>query len=249
MPSKKPTPKYERILLKLSGEALGKNGVGIVPKVLDRTALEIGQLVGIGIQVGIVIGGGNLFRGAELSAAGLDRVTGDHMGMLATVMNALAMRDALERANIQTVVMSAIPMSGVVEHYDRRLAIRHLEEGDVVIFSSGTGNPFFTTDSAACLRGIEVDADIVLKATKVDGIYSADPVTDPNATRFTTITYDEILEQQLGVMDLTAICLARDNGMPLRVFQLDKQDALLNAVVGEGEGTLVVPNKAEEMAE
>lgn len=249
MPSKKPTPKYERILLKLSGEALGKNGVGIDPKVLDRTALEIGQLVGIGIQVGIVIGGGNLFRGAELSAAGLDRVTGDHMGMLATVMNALAMRDALERANIQTVVMSAIPMSGVVEHYDRRLAIRHLEEGDVVIFSSGTGNPFFTTDSAACLRGIEVDADIVLKATKVDGIYSADPVTDPNATRFTTITYDEILEQQLGVMDLTAICLARDNGMPLRVFQLDKQDALLNAVVGEGEGTLVVPNKAEEMAE
>ena len=159
MPSKKPTPKYERILLKLSGEALGKNGVGIDPKVLDRTALEIGQLVGIGIQVGIVIGGGNLFRGAELSAAGLDRVTGDHMGMLATVMNALAMRDALERANIQTVVMSAIPMSGVVEHYDRRLAIRHLEEGDVVIFSSGTGNPFFTTDSAACLRGIEVDAD------------------------------------------------------------------------------------------
>ena len=249
MPSKKPTSKYERILLKLSGEALGKNGVGIDPKVLDRTALEIGQLVGIGIQVGIVIGGGNLFRGAELSAAGLDRVTGDHMGMLATVMNALAMRDALERANIQTVVMSAIPMSGVVEHYDRRLAIRHLEEGDVVIFSSGTGNPFFTTDSAACLRGIEVDADIVLKATKVDGIYSADPVTDPNATRFTTITYDEILEQQLGVMDLTAICLARDNGMPLRVFQLDKQDALLNAVVGEGEGTLVVPNKAEEMAE
>ncbi|MDA8535205.1 UMP kinase [Pseudomonadales bacterium] len=249
MPSKKPTPKYERILLKLSGEALGKNGVGIDPKVLDRTALEIGQLVGIGIQVGIVIGGGNLFRGAELSAAGLDRVTGDHMGMLATVMNALAMRDALERANIQTVVMSAIPMSGVVEHYDRRLAIRHLEEGDVVIFSSGTGNPFFTTDSAACLRGIEVDADIVLKATKVDGIYSSDPVTNPSATRFTTVTYDEILEQQLGVMDLTAICLARDNGMPLRVFQLDKQDALLNAVVGEGEGTLVVPKRVEEMAE
>jgi uridylate kinase len=240
MPSKKPTPKYERILLKLSGEALGKDGVGIDPKVLDRTALEIGQLVGIGIQVGLVIGGGNLFRGAELSAAGLDRVTGDHMGMLATVMNALAMRDALERANIQTVVMSAIPMSGVVEHYDRRLAIRHLEEGDVVIFSSGTGNPFFTTDSAACLRGIEVDADIVLKATKVDGIYTADPVSHPNAERFLSITYDEILEKQLGVMDLTAICLARDHGMPLRVFQLDKQDALLNAVVDDDEGTLVI---------
>ena len=236
---KKPTPKYQRILLKLSGEALGVDGVGIDPKVLDRTALEIGQLVGIGIQVGLVIGGGNLFRGAALSAAGLDRVTGDHMGMLATVMNALAMRDALERANIQTVVMSSIPMSGVVEHYDRRLAIRHLQEGDVVIFSAGTGNPFFTTDSAACLRGIEIEADIVLKATKVDGVYSDDPVTNPSATRFDAITYSKVLDDQLGVMDLTAICLARDHAMPLRVFKLDKQDALLNAVVSDNEGTLV----------
>ena len=236
---KKPTPKYQRILLKLSGEALGLDGVGIDPKVLDRTALEIGQLVGIGIQVGLVIGGGNLFRGAALSAAGLDRVTGDHMGMLATVMNALAMRDALERANIQTVVMSSIPMSGVVEHYDRRLAIRHLQEGDVVIFSAGTGNPFFTTDSAACLRGIEIEADIVLKATKVDGVYSDDPVTNPTATRFDAITYRKVLDDQLGVMDLTAICLARDHNMPLRVFKLDKQDALLNAVVSDNEGTLV----------
>ncbi len=236
---KKPTPKYQRILLKLSGEALGVDGVGIDPKVLDRTALEIGQLVGIGIQVGLVIGGGNLFRGAALSAAGLDRVTGDHMGMLATVMNALAMRDALERANIQTVVMSSIPMSGVVEHYDRRLAIRHLQEGDVVIFSAGTGNPFFTTDSAACLRGIEIEADIVLKATKVDGVYSDDPVTNPNATRFDAITYSKVLDDQLGVMDLTAICLARDHDMPLRVFKLDKHDALLNAVVSDAEGTLV----------
>ena len=236
---KKPTPKYQRILLKLSGEALGVDGVGIDPKVLDRTALEIGQLVGIGIQVGLVIGGGNLFRGAALSAAGLDRVTGDHMGMLATVMNALAMRDALERANIQTVVMSSIPMSGVVEHYDRRLAIRHLQGGDVVIFSAGTGNPFFTTDSAACLRGIEIEADIVLKATKVDGVYSDDPVTNPNATRFDAITYSKVLDDQLGVMDLTAICLARDHDMPLRVFKLDKQDALLNAVVSDAEGTLV----------
>ena len=236
---KKPTPKYQRILLKLSGEALGVDGVGIDPKVLDRTALEIGQLVGIGIQVGLVIGGGNLFRGAALSAAGLDRVTGDHMGMLATVMNALAMRDALERANIQTVVMSSIPMSGVVEHYDRRLAIRHLQEGDVVIFSAGTGNPFFTTDSAACLRGIEIEADIVLKATKVDGVYSDDPVTNPSATRFDAITYSKVLDDQLGVMDLTAICLARDHEMPLRVFKLDKQDALLNAVVSDNEGTLV----------
>jgi uridylate kinase len=244
MPLKKPTPKYQRVLLKLSGEALGVEGVGIDPKVLDRTALEIGQLVGIGIQVGLVIGGGNLFRGAALSAAGLDRVTGDHMGMLATVMNALAMRDALERANIQTVVMSSIPMSGVVEHYDRRLAIRHLQEGDVVIFSAGTGNPFFTTDSAACLRGIEIEADVVLKATKVDGVYSADPVTHPEAVRYDEITYDKVLEDQLGVMDLTAICLARDHDMPLRVFKLDKQDALLNAVVSDHEGTLVTSGLA-----
>ncbi|HIG62579.1 MAG TPA: UMP kinase [Gammaproteobacteria bacterium] len=240
MSSKKTTSTYHRVLLKLSGEALGVKGVGIDPKVLDRTALEIGQLVGIGIQLGIVIGGGNLFRGAALSAAGLDRVTGDHMGMLATVMNALAMRDALERANIQTVVMSSIPMSGVVEHYDRRLAIRHLQQGDVVIFSAGTGNPFFTTDTAACLRGIEIDADVVLKATKVDGIYSADPVLYPDATRYSKITYDQILEEQLAVMDLTAICLARDHNMPLRVFKLEKEGALRNAVVGDEEGTLVV---------
>lgn len=239
MPYSNPA-RYRRILLKLSGEALGTDGSGINPAVLDRTALEIGQLVGIGIQVGLVIGGGNLFRGAELSLAGLDRVTGDHMGMLATVMNSLAMRDALERANIQTVVMSAIPMSGVVEHYDRRLAMRHLSDGDVVIFAAGTGNPFFTTDSAACLRGIEIDADIVLKATKVDGVYSADPMKDKTATRFDRLTYDEVLEKKLGVMDLTAICLARDHNMPLRVFAMDKTGALRNAVVGENEGTLIV---------
>ncbi len=239
MPQSKATPKYKRILLKLSGEALGDGSVGIDPKILDRTALEIGQLVGIGVQVGLVIGGGNLFRGAALNAAGLDRVTGDHMGMLATVMNALAMRDALERANIHTVVMSAIPMSGVVEHYDRRLAIRHLEDSHVVIFSAGTGNPFFTTDSAACLRGIEVDADIVLKATKVDGVYSSDPVLDKTATRYDRLTYDEVLEKQLGVMDLTAICLARDHNMPLRVFAMEQTGALRNAVVGEDEGTLI----------
>ena len=172
--------KYKRILLKLSGEALmGDEGFGIDPKILDRMALEIGQLVGIGVQVGLVIGGGNLFRGASLQKAGLDRVTGDHMGMLATVMNALAMRDALERANIVSCVMSSIPMSGVVDHYDRRKAMSSLQRGEVVIFSAGTGNPFFTTDSAACLRGIEVQAEIVLKATKVDGVYSADPMIDP----------------------------------------------------------------------
>lgn len=243
MPHSKATPKYKRILLKLSGEALGDGSVGIDPKILDRTALEIGQLVGIGVQVGLVIGGGNLFRGAALHAAGLDRVTGDHMGMLATVMNALAMRDALERANIHTVVMSAIPMSGVVEHYDRRLAIRHLEENNVVIFAAGTGNPFFTTDSAACLRGIEVDADIVLKATKVDGVYSSDPVLDKTATRYDRLTYDEVLEKQLGVMDLTAICLARDHDMPVRVFAMEQTGALRNAVVGEDEGTLISKNR------
>ena len=242
MPQNTATPKYKRILLKLSGEALGDGSVGIDPKILDRTALEIGQLIGIGVQVGLVIGGGNLFRGAALHAAGLDRVTGDHMGMLATVMNALAMRDALERANIHTVVMSSIPMSGVVEHYDRRLAIRHLEESNVVIFAAGTGNPFFTTDSAACLRGIEVNADIVLKATKVDGVYSADPVFDKAATRYKHLSYDEVLEKQLGVMDLTAICLARDHDMPLRVFAMEQKGALLNVVVGEDEGTLIANN-------
>lgn len=236
MPHSKST---SRILLKLSGETLGRDGVGIDPSVLDKTALEIGQLVGIGVQVGLVIGGGNLFRGAELSKAGLDRVTGDHMGMLATVMNALAMRDALERANIQTVVMSAIPMSGVVEHYDRRLAIRQLNAGRVVIFSAGTGNPFFTTDSAACLRGIEIDADIVLKATKVDGVYSADPMLDDSAVRYDKLSYGEVLDKQLGVMDLTAILLARDHQMPLRVFSMEHSGALRNAVVGNDEGTLI----------
>lgn len=232
--------KYDRILLKLSGEALtGSADFGIDPKVLDRMALEIGQLVEIGVQVGMVIGGGNLFRGAALHEAGMERVTGDHMGMLATVMNALAMRDALERANIPSRVMSAIPMSGVVEHYDRRTAIRHLKAGDVVIFSAGTGNPFFTTDSAACLRGIEIDADLVLKATKVDGVYSADPIEDPEAVKFDRLTFDEILDKKLGVMDLTAICLSRDHNLPVRVFNMNKKKALFNIMVGEKEGTLI----------
>jgi len=232
--------KYKRILLKLSGEELmGEEGFGIDPKVLDRMALEIGQLVGIGVQVGLVIGGGNLFRGAALSKAGMDRVTGDHMGMLATVMNGLAMRDALERTNISSHVMSAIPMSGVVEHYDRRRAMRYLGEGEVVIFSAGTGNPFFTTDSAACLRGIEIEADVVLKATKVDGVFSADPMLDPSAELYERLTYDEVLDKKLGVMDLTAICLCREHNMPLRVFRMSKKGALLNLVVGGNEGTLV----------
>mgnify|MGYP003958594409 CR=1 FL=1 len=240
MPAAGKEKKYKRILLKLSGEELmGEEGFGIDPKVLDRMALEIGQLVGIGVQVGLVIGGGNLFRGAALNAAGMDRVTGDHMGMLATVMNALAMRDALERTNISSNVMSAIPMSGVVEHYDRRRAIRYLKDGEVVIFAAGTGNPFFTTDSAACLRGIEIDASVVLKATKVDGVYSADPMLDPDAELYSHLTYDQVLDKKLGVMDLTAICLCREHNMPLRVFRMSKPGALLNLVVGGDEGTLI----------
>lgn len=240
MPGQLHDKKYKRILLKLSGEALmGSGNFGIDPKVLDRMALEIGQLVGIGMQIGLVIGGGNLFRGAALQKAGLDRVTGDHMGMLATVMNGLAMRDALERANIVSRVMSAIPMSGVVDHYDRRKAIRALERGEVVIFSAGTGNPFFTTDSAACLRGIEVNAELVLKATKVDGVYSADPMLDPDATLYEELSYDEVLDKKLGVMDLTAICLCRDHDMPLRVFAMEKPGALVNIVNGGQEGTLI----------
>ena len=225
---------------------MGSLGFGIDPKVLDRMALEVGQLVGIGVQVGLVVGGGNLFRGAALQTAGLDRVTGDHMGMLATVMNALALRDALERSNIKSSVMSAIPMSGVVDHYDRRKAIRLLSRGEVVIFAAGTGNPFFTTDSAACLRGIEVDADLVLKATKVDGVYSADPMRDPGAVKYDYLSYDEVLDKKLEVMDLTAICLCRDHNMPLRVFAMEQQGALLNIVVGGEEGTLIGAAAARE---
>ncbi|MFV0276600.1 MAG: UMP kinase [Parahaliea sp.] len=240
MPQVTGDKKYKRILLKLSGEALtGSEKFGIDPKVLDRMALEIGQLIGIGVQVGLVVGGGNLFRGAALQAAGLDRVTGDHMGMLATVMNALALRDALERSNIATQVMSSIPMSGVVDHYDRRKAIRALSNGDVVIFAAGTGNPFFTTDSSACLRGIEVEAELVLKATKVDGVYSADPFKFPDAVKYERLSYDEVLDKKLEVMDLTAICLCRDHSMPVRVFEMEKPGALLNIVRGGQDGTLI----------
>lgn len=234
------SPRYQRILLKLSGEALaGDGGFGISPNVLDTMALEIGQLVGIGVQVGLVVGAGNLFRGAELQKAGLDRVAGDHMGMLATVMNGLALRDALERSNIRTRLMSAIPMSGIVEHYDHRHAIRCLKNGEVVIFGAGTGNPFFTTDSAACLRGIEINADVVLKATKVDGVYDSDPAKNPEAKKYDYLTYDQVLEKKLGVMDLTAIVLCQDHSMPLRVFNMNKRGALLDLMLGVDEGTLV----------
>ena len=232
--------KYNRILLKLSGEALsGTADFGIDPKILDRMALEVKEVVELGVQVGMVIGGGNLFRGASLHEAGMERVTGDHMGMLATVMNALAMRDALERANIATRAMSAIQMTGIVEQYDRRSALRYLNAGDVVIFSAGTGNPFFTTDSAACLRGIEIDADLILKATKVDGVYSSDPSLDSSAVKFDKLSYDEVIEKRLGVMDLTAICLSRDHHIPIKVFSMQRPGALMDNVVGNKDGTLI----------
>jgi uridylate kinase len=232
--------KYNRILLKLSGEALsGTADFGIDPKILDRMALEVKEIVDLGVQVGMVIGGGNLFRGASLHEAGMERVTGDHMGMLATVMNALAMRDALERANIATRAMSAIQMTGIVEQYDRRSALRYLNAGDVVIFSAGTGNPFFTTDSAACLRGIEIDADLILKATKVDGVYSSDPSLDSSAVKFDKLSYDEVIQKRLGVMDLTAICLSRDHHIPIKVFSMQRPGALLDNVVGKKDGTLI----------
>lgn len=238
--SAKPELKYKRVLLKLSGEQLmGDQEFGIDPVFLKRMANDIRELVDMGAEVGIVIGGGNLFRGAALSKAGMDRVTGDHMGMLATVMNALAMGDALKQMNVSCTVMSAFGMAGVVEQYDSRKAKALLSEKEVVIFSAGTGNPFFTTDTAACLRGIEVGVDLVLKATKVDGVYSADPNKDPSATRYTSISYDEVLAKKLGVMDLTAICLCQDHNMPLRVFKMDKPGALHNIVKGADEGTLI----------
>ena len=231
---------YKRILLKLSGESLmGDESFGIDPKVLDRMAKEIGELVGLGVQIGLVIGGGNLFRGKQLSKAGLGRISADQMGMLATVMNAIAMRDALERANIPARVMSAIPMSGVVDHYDRRKAIHHLNQGRVVIFSAGTGNPLVTTDSAASLRAIETEADVLLKATNVDGVYSEDPAKNPLATRYEHLTYEVALEKELGVMDLTAFCQCRDHDMAIRVFNINRAGALVRVVKGDHEGTLI----------
>lgn len=234
------TLKYKRILLKCSGEALmGKAQFGIDPSVLDKIAKDVAELIQMGVEVGLVIGGGNLFRGKALSQAGVGRVTGDHMGMLATMMNALAIRDALERIDLPARIMSAIPMLGVVDSYHRRKAMTHLRNGHVVIFAAGTGNPFFTTDTAACLRAIEVGADIVLKATKVDGIYSEDPVKNPAAKRYDFLTYQEILSQNLQVMDSTAICLCQDQNMPLQVFNMAEPDALKKIVMGERIGTFV----------
>jgi len=232
--------KYQRVLLKLSGEALmGEQNFGIDPQVLSYVSTEVKQLIDQDIQVGIVIGGGNIFRGVGLAASGMDRVAGDHMGMLATVINSLALQDALEKSGVPARVMSALPIHQVCEDYIRRKAIRHLEKNRAVIFAAGTGNPFFTTDSAASLRGIEIEADIVIKATKVDGVYSADPVKDPSATLYHNLSYDEVLDKKLNVMDATAIVLCRDHNMPVRVYNMTKEGALAKVIRGEQEGTLV----------
>ena len=231
---------YQRVLLKLSGEALmGNLDYGIEPKVIKRIAKEIAEVRSRGVEIAIVIGGGNIFRGAGLARAGMDRVTGDHMGMLATVMNALAIQDALESQNVYARVMSALRINAVCEDYIRRRAIRHLEKGRVVILAAGTGNPFFTTDTAASLRAIEIGADVLFKATKVDGVYDSDPVTNPDAKRYDTVSFDRVLTDKLNVMDATAIVLCRDNELPLRVFDLNKPDALVQAISGEDVGTLV----------
>jgi uridylate kinase len=239
-------PAYRRVLLKLSGEALqGEGNFGIDAKVLNRLAADVQACTQLGVQVALVIGGGNLFRGASLSAdAGMDRVTGDHMGMLATVMNALAMQDAIEKIGLKVRVMSAIRINQVCEDYIRRRAVRHLEKGRVVIFAAGTGNPFFTTDSAASLRAIEIGADVLFKATKVDGVYAADPMKHPDAERYTRLSYDEVIARRLMVMDTTAVVLCRDHDMPLRIFDVNAPDALLKAVRGEDIGTLVQQGKA-----
>jgi uridylate kinase len=231
---------FKRILLKLSGEALmGSADYGIDPKVLQRLAREIIEVQHEGVQVGVVIGGGNIFRGAGLQASGMDRVTGDHMGMLATVMNALAMQDAIEKAGGFARTMSAIKINEVCEDFIRRRAVRHLEKGRIALFAAGTGNPFFTTDSAAALRAIEIGADLLLKATKVDGVYSADPRKDSNAKRYEHLTYDEVIQRNLQVMDTSAIALARDNRIPLRIYDMSREGDLMRIMRGEKIGTLV----------
>ena len=233
-------PVFQRILLKLSGEALlGNSADGIDTAVLLRIAREVRQVQELGVQVGMVIGGGNLFRGAGLAQAGMERVTADHMGMLATVMNSLAMQDTLERIGVFTRVMSAMRINEVCEEYIRRRAVRHLEKQRVVIFAAGTGNPFFTTDSAASLRAIEINADVMLKATKVDGIYSADPLKDPQALRYERLTYDDALTRKLQVMDATALVMCREHHLPLKVFNINRDGDLVRIVCGANVGTTV----------
>src|SRR5512147_91257 len=233
-------PKYKRILLKLSGEALmGEDTYGINRQTIEAIVQEIAAVARMGVEIGVVIGGGNIFRGVAPGAAGMDRATADYMGMLATVMNALALQDAMRRAGLDCRVQSALNIEQVVEPYIRGKAIRYLEEGKVVVFGGGTGNPFFTTDTAAALRGSEIGADIVLKATKVDGIYTADPKKDPSATRFTKICFDEAIGRDLKVMDATAFALCRDQKLPINVFSIFKPGALKSVVMGDDEGTLV----------
>ena len=232
--------RYSRILVKLSGEALmGEGDYGVDPLVLKRIAGEINDIAQMGVQVAVVIGGGNIFRGAGLARAGMDRVTGDHMGMLATVMNSLAMQDALESFGLYARVMSAIRINQVCEDYIRRRAVRHLEKGRVVIFAAGLGNPFFTTDTAASLRAIEINAEVLLKATKVNGVYSDDPMTNPAAVRYAHLTFDKVLTEKLNVMDATAVVMCRDNRLPLRVFNLNNAGDLTRIVRGEDVGTAV----------
>ena len=233
-------PVYRRIVLKLSGEALaGGQGYGIDPPVLDRVAAEVRDVAGLGVQVAIVIGGGNIFRGIAASAGGMDRSTADYMGMLATVINALALQDALEKSGLQTRVLSAIEMRAVAEPYIRRRAIRHLEKGRVVIFAAGTGNPFFTTDTAGALRAVEIGADAIMKATKVDGIYSADPMLHKNAERLAHVTYIDVLNRGLQVMDAAAISLCMDNKLPIIVFDLTRPGNIKRIVLGERVGSIV----------
>jgi uridylate kinase len=231
---------YQRVVLKMSGEALnGQSTKAIDPVVLDRVANDVKAAMDLGVQVAVVIGGGNFFRGAKLSEAGITRMTGDHMGMLATLMNALALRDAFERSGMAVRILTAIPMSGIVDHFNRRKAIHHLESGRVVIFAAGTGNPLVTTDSAASLRGIEIDADVVLKATNVDGVYTKDPQKFADAVKYQHLSYHEALDKELAVMDLAAFCQCRDYNMPLRVFDMNKPGALNAVLTGYDEGTTV----------
>ena len=240
MPDLKPSPIYQRVLLKLSGEALmGDQQFGVDPAVTNRIASDVGDIQGLGVQTAIVIGGGNIFRGLAASARGMDRATADYMGMLATVINALALQDALEQQNVVTRVVTAIEMRAVAEPFIRRRAIRHLEKGRVVIFAAGTGNPYFTTDTAAALRAMEIKAEVILKGTKVDGVYTADPMLDPHATKYPAISYLQVLEKQLKVMDATAISLCMDNKMPIVVFNLREAGNIRRAVLGEAVGTIV----------
>lgn len=239
---------YRRLLLKLSGEALmGNDAFGINREVTARIVGELREVMATGVELALVVGGGNFFRGVSVGAQGMDRAQADYMGMLATVMNALALQDALEKAGVATAVLSGLPVAGVVEGYSRHAALAHLAAGRVVIFAGGTGNPFFTTDTAASLRGIEIGADLVLKATKVDGVYDRDPVKHKDAVRYPRVTYDEVLAKRLGVMDATAIALCREQNLPLRVFSINRPGSLLRIVLGEDEGTLVQRGEASHV--